>query len=64
MTGRKLFLSGSHGRRAAVAGVAQRAVTLRYLEIQAGLATTQLEHLRIEGDAGGELGRGVRPAGR
>ena len=50
MTGRKLFVwgAGAGGRRWQEwlgGGDA------RYLEIQAGLATTQLEHLRIEGDA-------------
>ena len=49
MTGRKLFVwgAGAGGRRWQEwlgGGDA------RYLEIQAGLATTQLEHLRIEGD--------------
>ncbi len=48
MTGRKLFVWGTAagGRRwQEWLGGGDR----RYLEIQAGLATTQLEHLRIEG---------------
>ena len=36
----------------------------RYLEIQAGLATTQFEHLALEAGWPGQLDRGDRPRGR